>query len=382
MNEPAGPVPAVRRLQAEGRLSAATLDEVIGGRPLPLVEPGACTFVYRGHADAVHLRHWGVGLPPDLGFERIDGSEVWFLVLDLPPRSRVEYKLEVSDHHGTHLFEDPLNPVRATNPFGANSVCHASGYEVPDWARHHDGVPEGRLASAHLDSAALGQKVEVEAYLPAGFTPTPHRPYPLLVVHDGRDYLHYASLKTVLDNVIARRMAPELIAVCLHPGDRLVEYADDPRHVRFLSDELMPFVESRLPVSTEPSGRCLMGASFGAVAALSAAARDPGRYGRLLLQSGSFAWSSNGCSARRGALWEPIKGFVDGYAAAPVRVSERVFMSCGVYESLICENRALLPALQRTGMEVRFHEALDGHNWESWRDCLGPAIPWLFDGPR
>ena len=55
-------------------------------------------------------------------------------------------------------------------------------------------------------------------------------------------------------------------------------------------------------------------------------------------------------------------------------------MTCGVYESLICENRAMVPALQGTGMDVRFLEALDGHNWESWRDCLGLAIPWLFDG--
>jgi enterochelin esterase family protein len=371
----------VRQLQAEGRLTVRALDEAIAG-PLPLVEPGACTFVYRGYADAVYLRHWGVGLPPDLGFHRVDGSDVWVLVLDLPPSSRVEYKLEVVEHGGTHLFEDPLNPVRASNPFGANSVCQAAGYEVPDWARHHPGVPEGTVTGTHLDSAALGHRVELDVYLPAGFTPTPAQPCPLLVVHDGRDYVRYAAMKTVLDNLIHRREAPELIAACLHPRDRLVEYADDPRHARFLSDELVPFIESRLPVITEPFGRCLMGASFGAVASLSSAARHPGRYGRLLLQSGSFAWSSNGCSARRGAIWEPIKAFVDRYGEAPARVSERVFVSCGVYESLICENRALLPALQRTGMDVRFVEALDGHNWECWRDCMGPAIGWLFDGAR
>jgi enterochelin esterase family protein len=374
--------PAVRRLEAEGRLTAAALDAVIAGRPLPLVEPGACTFVYRGPAEAVHLRHWGVGLPPDLGFQRIGRSDVWVLVLDLPDSSRVEYKLEVVEHGGTRLLEDPLNPVRASNPFGANSVCQAAGYEIPDWARHHPGVPEGRVSPAHIDSAVMGRRVELDVYLPDGFTSHPARPYPLLIVHDGRDYLHYAALRTVLDNLIHRKEIPALIAVCLHPGERLVEYADDPRHVRFLRDEVLPFVESHLPVATDPAGRCLMGASFGAVASLSAAATDPGRYGRLLLQSGSFAWSSNGCSARRGAIWEPIKAFVDRYGESPTRVSERVFVSCGVYESLICENRAIMPALERTGMKVRFLESLDGHNWESWRDCLGTGIVWLFGGAR
>jgi enterochelin esterase family protein len=29
-------------------------------------------------------------------------------------------------------------------------------------------------------------------------------------------------------------------------------------------------------------------------------------------------------------------------------------------------------------MEVRLVEALDGHNWVSWRDRLGEALSWLF----
>ena len=55
-----------------------------------------------------------------------------------------------------------------------------------------------------------------------------------------------------------------------------------------------------------------------------------------------------------------------------------------MYESLICENRGLVPVLERTGMEVRFVETLDGHNWACWRDSLGVALPWLLadDGSR
>ena len=35
-------------------------------------------------------------------------------------------------------------------------------------------------------------------------------------------------------------------------------------------------------------------------------------------------------------------------------------------------------------MDVRFVEKLDGHNWVSWRDSLGVALPWLLtdDGSR
>jgi enterochelin esterase family protein len=369
--------PLVEQLAARGELSAAALEELIA-RGSPLVEAQTCTFFYKGAADAVELVHWGVGLPPDLRFTNLPGTELWYLALRLPPGSRVEYKLQVAEPGGHRMMEDPLNPLRAHNPFGANSVCLAAGYQAPWCVEPDASAPEGAVKDLVLDSDALGRPAATAVYLPPGFDAGPGRRYPLLIVHDGGDYLHYAQFKTVLDNLIHRRQLAEIVVAFSHPGERLVEYADDPRHARFLVDELVPALEGELPLVAEPWGRGLMGASFGAVASLSAARRAPGHFGRLLLQSGSFAWSSNGCSQRRGPIWEPVKAFVDAYSGAPTPVSERVAVTCGVYESLICENRALVPRLRETGMEVAFTESLDGHNWESWRDRLGETLPWLF----
>ncbi len=61
--------------------------------------------------------------------------------------------------------------------------------------------------------------------------------------------------------------------------------------------------------------------------------------------------------------------------------SEKVYMCCGTYESLIYENRSLVPLLQATGMDVRYKEARDGHNWINWRDRLREGLSWLFPGP-
>ena len=52
-----------------------------------------------------------------------------------------------------------------------------------------------------------------------------------------------------------------------------------------------------------------------------------------------------------------------------------------MYESLICENRGIVPVLESTGMDVTFDESLDGHNWASWRDRLGVALPALLATP-
>jgi enterochelin esterase-like enzyme len=174
---------------------------------------------------------------------------------------------------------------------------------------------------------------------------------------------------------------PSFIVVLTSSPDRLVEYANDERHARYLTDELIPHLEGVLPLDARPQARALMGASFGAVAALSTAWRRPGFYGRLLLQSGSFAFADIGERNHRGPLFDPIVQFVNQFRSKPVAVSERVFVSCGTYESLIYENRSLVPVLESTGMDLRYVEARDGHNWENWRDRLREALSWLFPGP-
>jgi enterochelin esterase family protein len=201
------------------------------------------------------------------------------------------------------------------------------------------------------------------------------------VVHDGRDYLRFSEFKEVLDNLIHRlEIAPMIVALVDPVGNRLEEYADNEPHARFLTEELVPAMEDRFPLAARPGARGLMGASFGAVAALSTACRYPGFYGRLLLQSGSFAFTDIGAN-RRGPVFDPVVQFVNRFRETPVRASEEVFVSCGIYESLIYENRSLVPVLQDAGMKVRFVEARDGHNWVNWRDRLREGLSSLFPGP-
>jgi enterochelin esterase family protein len=200
-------------------------------------------------------------------------------------------------------------------------------------------------------------------------------------VHDGKDYLNYAGMKNVLDNLIHRLEIPDMIVVFTDSSDRLREYADDERHAKFLTEELIPDLTRRLPILDRPQARCLMGASFGGVASLSTAYRYPGFYGRLLLQSGSFAFTDIGRRNRRGPLFDRVVEFMNTFREKPAAISERVFVSCGVYESLIYENRSLVPLLDATGMQVKFVEARDGHNWENWRDRLREGMSWLFPGP-
>jgi enterochelin esterase-like enzyme len=363
---------------AAGPHTREAVDAFIAGNSFPIVEGSSITFVYRGDAEQVHLKHWVFGLPSSQHLKRIPDTDLWHLTLELPAGSRVEYKLEVVRGGRGEWIQDPLNPNRARDPFGANSVAHGTGYTVPEWISPDPEAAPGTIDEIRFDSQVFGRR-GVALYLPARYRRT--RRYPLLVVHDGHDYLHYASLGTILDNLIHRREIPDLIVALTSSPNRLGEYAGDERHARFISDELVPNLERTLPLDARPQSRCLMGASFGAVAALTTALARPGFYGRLLLQSGSFAFTDIGDRNARGPLFDPIVALMNHYRANPMAMAERVFVSCGMYESLIYENRSLVPLLTATGMEVRYVEARDGHNWENWRDRLREGLSWLFPGP-
>ncbi|MGH8286076.1 MAG: alpha/beta hydrolase-fold protein, partial [Steroidobacteraceae bacterium] len=257
---------ALRDLLADGTPAPEAVESFLGQNRFPLVDRDGVTFVYRGDADGVNLRCWVSGLPTAQPLERIDGTNLWAHHMTLPPNSRIEYKFELLRGGGSELVVDPLNPVLAADPFGANSVCQAFGYERPAWTLPDREARSGVLDELRLSSALFGDTRRLLVYLPARFRRS--RRYALLIAHDGEDYLKFASLKTVLDNLIDRlEIAPLIVALSQSPN-RLAEYAGDERHARHILEEMLPVLRQRYPLADTPATRGLMGASFGGVASL------------------------------------------------------------------------------------------------------------------
>jgi enterochelin esterase family protein len=348
-------------------------DSLLDARTSPIVDPRGVTFIYRGKADAVRLRCWVRGLADSPPLQRLSSSDTWALAIELPSGSRIEYKLEVESDGRIEWILDPLNPVTAADPFGANSVCRAYGYARPSWTLPDPVAHPGAIDELPIRSAAFAETRHVGLYLPGQFDRT--QAYPLLVVHDGFDYLHYASLQVVLDNLVHGGAIPPLIAVLTQARERLHEYAANDAHAAFVTAEIPAALERRFRLRPAES-RTLMGASFGAVAALHAAWTYPHAWGGLVLQSGSFA-TAEGRHDWGPATFDAISSFIGRFRAAPGRPAGRIYVCCGVYESLIEENRELVPVLERHGLDVRYEESRDGHHWENWRDRLKSALTWV-----
>ena len=369
---------ALKKLFRKGKPDPADIDAFIASTRFPLVDGSDVTFVYRGGADAVFLRCFISGLDAAQPFQKLGESDLWATTIELPKGSRIEYKFEVVRNGHRELIVDPLNGVLAEDPFGANSVCQGYGYERPSWTLEQEHVRRGSIEEMTVHSKAFRSSRTLRVYVPARFRN--NRRYPLLIAHDGSDYLNFSSLQTVLDNLIHALEIPPMIVALTDSPNRLKEYAGDEHHARYLADELLPALTNRYPLLDEPQARGLLGASFGGVASLHAAWRNPGLFGCLLLQSGSYAFSDIG-RHQRGPVFDPVVRFMNEFRERPGRPSDRIFVSCGIYESLIYENRSLVPRLQAQGINVRFEEARDAHNWENWRDRLRNGLSWLFPGP-
>jgi enterochelin esterase family protein len=356
------------------------LDEFVRDKVFPLVNDDHATFFYWDGepTDSVFLQHWVFGLPSRIELRRIPHTDAFYLPLDLPKRARVEYKFEVMRGGKGRWTADPRNPRRAYDPFGSNSVCPASSYQEPEWTAPHPDIRRGELVDGSLWSASWDQERTYQVYVPYGARPG--KRYPLLIVHDGDDFLHFAQMRNCLDNLIARHEVAPLLVAFTNGVKRNWEYAANPKQADFLATELLPHLAEKFPVLDGPEFHGIMGASFGAVSSLYTAIRHPRTWGRLLLQSGSFAFTDIG-EHERGALWDPIVAFVNELRASPPRIESRIYQSCGTFESLIYYNRSLFPVFQRVADEARFTEAPDGHNWINWRDRLREGLTWLFPGP-
>src|SRR6185312_7244759 len=107
---------AINRFRERRNLDDEAVSRFLERFGSPIVESSLTTFLHRGEADGVSVRHRVVGLPDPLPMRRIEGTDLWFVVVDLPSGSRIEYQLEVSIEGRHDRFNDPFNPRLAHNP--------------------------------------------------------------------------------------------------------------------------------------------------------------------------------------------------------------------------------------------------------------------------
>ena len=91
---------SIKELEERPDLRLGDIEDFLANRSFPLVEGSSITFVFRGQVQQVALRHWIQGLPSEQALERIAGTDLWFLVVDLPAGWSTSSRSQTAGAHG------------------------------------------------------------------------------------------------------------------------------------------------------------------------------------------------------------------------------------------------------------------------------------------
>jgi enterochelin esterase-like enzyme len=225
---------------------------------------------------------------------------------------------------------------------------------------------------------------------------------PFLVIHDGpRLYENDASVGRVLDNLIAQKRVPAMIAISIQNGggdaqgsQRGLEYDTmSGKFAEFIQAEVLPAVEKHAGVrlTTNPDGRAVMGCSSGAAAALSMAWYHNDWYRRVISYSGTFVnqqWPFN--PETPGGAWGYHETLIPGNAPKPIRIWMHVgdrdlynpnAMRDGMHDWVEANHR-MAAVLEAKGYHYQYVYALDsGHCDRRVREqTLPQALEWVWRG--
>lgn len=323
-------------------------------------------FLYRGDASSVMVTGDFSGWSPNgWALERLMQTELWYRMAHFEPDARIDYKIILNE---TEWMLDPANPNWAPSGFGPNSELAMTEYEQPWEVRTNESVPKGTLESHSFSSAIMANTREVSIFLPSGYDANRADPYPIILYHDGSDYLNAAGITTILDNLIGAGRVEPLVAVFANPLDREAEYAttETAEFTRLIVGELMPWVEEMVHVSSDPARRAVTGPSYAGLASARHCFQHPEEFGLCAPFSPSF-WVSEG------ALLESI---AEG-DATPIKW----YVEWGTYEpSIAATGHLFQDVLSRQGAEFQANEWHEGHSWGMWRAHQDDMLEYFFPG--
>ena len=200
--------------------------------------------------------------------------------------------------------------------------------------------------------------------MPSGYEKSDRR-YPSIYIGDGAIYAE-RGFPELIDYAIAKGLCRPLIAVFVDPVVRREEYRMHEGYRRFMTEELVPFIDESYRTLTEPSERATLGASRGGLAAADLAYSHPEMFG--------FA-------AALTPATRPTN-FNEVIASNPAR-PVRFFLMVGLYDTRWANDGfELRDALVEGGYDFAYVEVPEGHNLKARGAQLDEILADFFPPER
>jgi enterochelin esterase-like enzyme len=266
------------------------------------------------------------------------------------------------------------------------------------------GVPKGTVTMFTMNSGDStiypgingAYMRNVWVYVPAQYVAGTAAPF--ILAQDGDNYI--LRLPPILDNMIAAKRLPVMIAVMANSGggndkgsERGLEYDTvSDKFLSFVETELLPRAasEAHVTFTTDPNGRATMGGSSGGAGAFTLGWFGPDKFRRILTYSGTYVNQESPTDPMypHGA-WEYHEHLIPESEMKPLRVWLEVGENDynagdpeSTYHNFKMANQRMAAALEAKGYHTRFEYALGAmHNDANVvNQTLPEALEWLWRG--
>lgn len=301
---------------------------------------------------------------------KLGSTNIWFKELTFPTDARIDYKVVTN---GSNWILDPRNPLQMWGGFGPNSELRMPDYVFAQETVSQPGVPTGTLTpNIRTTSSNLGYDVNYRVYTPAGYDAAGLSNLPVVYITDGHEFAadHLGSVRVTLDNIILSHELAPMIAVFIDPRDpdtgtnrRANEYTGNLSYANFVADELVPEVDAAYRTDPTPSGRTILGTSYGGV--------NSAFFG--LTQSDTF---------KNIAPLSPsnFTSIYNNYASAGLQNELNFFLTYGTIGDG-SGGPNLYNILSSNGYNVTRTTANEGHSWGNWRAQIKDILTGLIGAP-
>lgn len=349
------------------------------------------TFLWKGPIDTKNVLVLFFTAPTEGEFDnvkmkRLLDTDIWYRSYELPSELRTTYLFSVNDSlipfksyadvmsRLDGYSTDPFNPKTYTLISNPNEF-KVSVLELPNapqqpWNIKRRGVPRGKTKMYELQSSILGTNHQVSIYVPPDYSEK-NEPYHVFLLFDGWSYYNFASITTVLDNLLYVKRIPPYVLIMHTNQDQDIRALELPCYepfLRFLTEELMPWVHNRYNITTNPKKTVIGGSCFGGIAAAYAALFASDRFGCVISQSGSFWWPGKGNVLEEDWLIHRY----DEQPHLPIRFA----LDIGSLETASLDydpmtaHRNFRDVLLKKGYSVDYQEYVGGHDMVCWRGTI------------
>ncbi|RJP72139.1 MAG: hypothetical protein C4539_03945 [Ignavibacteriales bacterium] len=337
--------------------------------------------IYRAIVNTVSLNSDITGWEEPIPFKKLDGTDLFYLNLELEPEARIEYHLIVD---GNSIC-DPSNRFKSANGLGELSELAMPGYQKHPY--FHDYL-YGRIGSYDglikhiLPSGILPYTHDVYVYLPPGYDK--NKKYPTVYFQDGPDYIRFALAPYSINWLILENKIEPCIAVFVTPPNlhqpiepnRSTEYGMNDDYVNFFCNELMTFIDENYPTVQSSDKRLVVGDSYAGLISTYISFVRNDLFGNAYSQSGYYSFKDdrlirliNDSERKAINLYFDIGTYERKVGAGFLPVTELDFTS---------GNRRMQNVLSDIGYHFVYREYFEGHTWGNWRRHLIDALIYFF----